>query len=221
MNKDKTYKFIAPESNEVHAKNSTADKTLKESIKYNGILTPLIVTRYGSDEYKVIDGVRRLKIAKELGLESIPYYLKTEDDFKPYKSANGKDSDNDRSDSEDEHSIEVKADYAKWSINLANGKINHEELVSMVKQLREKGMGYGAIAQRIGYSRSGVRKIIASFEKSSDKSSDSESEKKSKRFKSLVTTLDNIKKSIPDNQHNYIRAFDMVKEYLRKQIDAK
>ena len=84
----------------------------------------------------VIDGVRRLNIAKELGLESIPYYLKSENDFKPYKTANGKDSDNDRSDTEDEYPIEVKAEYADWTINLTNGKVNHEELFSMVKKLR-------------------------------------------------------------------------------------
>jgi len=221
MTTDKTYKFVLPESNEVHVKNSKTDKTLEESIKYNGIHSPIIVRRLEGEKYLVIDGVRRLKIAKKLGIESIPYWVKSENDFKPYKTANGKDSDNDRSDTEDEYPLEVKADYAKWSINLANGKINHEELVSMIKQLREKDMGYGAIAQRIGYSRSGVRKIIASFEKSSDKSSDSEAEKKSKRFKSLVTSLDNIKKSIPNNQQNYVRAFDMVKEYLSKQIDAK
>ena len=138
MNYGEIYKFVIPESKKVHIQNSKADAVLEESMKYNGCLSPLIVYKWEEDKLVVIDGVRRLRIANKLGLESLPYFLVTPETLKSYKTFNGEDSEDDRSEQEDEKAMDVKSGYAKWSINLTNGKINRDELVSVVKLLREK-----------------------------------------------------------------------------------
>ena len=216
MNYEQIYKFVIPESKRVHIQNSKADAVLEKSMKYNGCLSPLIVYKWEEDKLVVIDGVRRLRIANKLGLESLPYFLVTPETLKSYKTFNGEDSEDDRSEQEDEKAMDVKSGYAKWSINLTNGKINRDELVSVVKLLREKKMGYGAIAQRIGYSRSGVKKILESVEK------ETESKKQFKKFKSLIRTLDKILNDIPEeSKAKYSEAFATVKSYLQSQIETE
>ena len=77
-------------------------------------------------------------------------------------------------------------------------------------------MGYGAIAQRIGYSRSGVKKILESVEKETD------SKKHSKKFKTLISTLDKILNDIPEeSKAKYSEAFATVKSYLQSQIETE
>lgn len=49
---------------------------LKESIKEKGIIQPLLVRQTGMDEYELIAGERRLRAAKEIGLEKIPVIVK-------------------------------------------------------------------------------------------------------------------------------------------------
>ena len=45
---------------------------LKEEIQRKGMLLPLVVKRLRGNEFQVIDGEHRLKIARELGFKSIP-----------------------------------------------------------------------------------------------------------------------------------------------------
>lgn len=68
-----------------------------------------------------------------------------------------------------------------------------DELKNLVKRLRDSGLGYGAIAQRIGYGRSGVKKLLQASEK---KHQSSVSQKEKHSLKSLVTKLDNIRNGI-------------------------
>ena len=218
MNYEKIYKFVLPETQRVHIQNLKADAVLEESMKYNGCLSPLIVCKSKDGEkLEVIDGVRRLKIANKLRLERLPYFLVTLETLHSYKTFNGEDSEDDCSEQEDEKTIEVKAVHAKWSVNLTKGKIDREALVALVKWLREeKGFGYGAIAQRIGYSRSGVKKILESVEK------ETETKKHSKKFKNLISTLDKILNDIPKaSKEKYAEAFATVKSYLQSQIEAE
>lgn len=210
-------KFVIPESKRAHIQNSKADAVLEESMKYNGCLSPLIVYKWEEeDKLVVIDGLRRLRIANKIGLEKLPYFLVTPSTLKSYNTFNGEDSDDDCSEQEDEKALDVKSGYIKWSVNLTNGKINREELVSVVKMLREKGFGYGAIAQRIGYSRSGVKKILESSNKGA------EGKKQGRRLKSLINSLDKILNDIPkDSKAQYAEAFATVKSYLQSQIAAE
>ncbi|MCK9165055.1 MAG: ParB/RepB/Spo0J family partition protein [Candidatus Cloacimonas sp.] len=50
---------------------------LTESIKENGIIQPLIVTKTTSSEYELIAGERRLEAAKLAGLEKVPVVIRS------------------------------------------------------------------------------------------------------------------------------------------------
>lgn len=44
---------------------------LKDSIKKYGIIVPIVVIRIGEDRFRIISGYDRVKICKELGIETI------------------------------------------------------------------------------------------------------------------------------------------------------
>jgi ParB/RepB/Spo0J family partition protein len=48
------------------------DEILRNSIQLTGVQQPLIVARISSEQYLVMDGVRRWRVAKSLGLDSLP-----------------------------------------------------------------------------------------------------------------------------------------------------
>ncbi len=50
---------------------------LAESIKANGIIQPLIVTKTSASEYELIAGERRLEAARLAGLESVPVVIRS------------------------------------------------------------------------------------------------------------------------------------------------
>ena len=50
---------------------------LADSIKENGIIQPLIVTKTGNTEYELIAGERRLEAAKLAGLENVPVVIRS------------------------------------------------------------------------------------------------------------------------------------------------
>lgn len=49
---------------------------LIESIRYNGVLTPVTVRSIGKDKYEMISGHRRLYAVQKIGLDFIPAYIK-------------------------------------------------------------------------------------------------------------------------------------------------
>jgi ParB/RepB/Spo0J family partition protein len=49
--------------------------SLKESIKKHGIMSPLIVQEMGKDKYLLVDGERRWRMAKEIGLTEVPVII--------------------------------------------------------------------------------------------------------------------------------------------------
>ena len=49
---------------------------LMESIRANGILSPVLVRPVGNDRYEMISGHRRMHAAKLLGMESIPAIIR-------------------------------------------------------------------------------------------------------------------------------------------------
>lgn len=213
---EKISNFQIPESNKVHEEKLAADKTLEQSMKYLGCVNPILVRRNEDvpDKYEVIDGARRIRIARKIGLKELPCYLVTKKDFKPYKT--DKNTENDFSDSEAEKSFDVKAEYAIWAVNLTNGKVNSATLKDIVKRLREQGLGYGAIAQRTGYSRSGIKKILNALEKENSKHQEN-----TRPIKALITKLKNIREEIPVEQQECLKAFNIVTAYLQKKIESK
>lgn len=66
------------------------DHLLRNSIELGGIQQPLIVLRVSENKYSVVDGVRRLKIARDLGLREVPCVIEAaaEDDEDPVSYRN-------------------------------------------------------------------------------------------------------------------------------------
>lgn len=48
------------------------NKELKESVKENGLLEPIIVRSFSAGTYEIISGHRRVEICKELGIQTVP-----------------------------------------------------------------------------------------------------------------------------------------------------
>lgn len=66
--------------------NNRADAELVESVRYNGILMPILVRPVGT-HYTVVAGERRLQAAKLIGLETIPALVRSMDDEAAYEAA--------------------------------------------------------------------------------------------------------------------------------------
>ena len=60
-------------------KDDEAMKTLKESVKERGIVLPLLAFNNEDGEPELISGHRRLWVARELGLETVPVIMKRVD----------------------------------------------------------------------------------------------------------------------------------------------
>lgn len=63
---DEMYLFTYPQ---------VVDEKLKQSIQSMGILNPVVLEQKEDGNYRIISGIKRIKIAIELGLENIPAYL--------------------------------------------------------------------------------------------------------------------------------------------------
>mgnify|MGYP002536071447 CR=1 FL=1 len=48
------------------------NEELKESVKENGLLEPIIVRSFSAGTYEIISGHRRVEVCKELGLQTVP-----------------------------------------------------------------------------------------------------------------------------------------------------
>lgn len=65
--------FIIPNPNQPRKVfNQTELEGLASSIKYNGIIQPLVIRRITDEKYELISGERRLRAAKSVGLEAVP-----------------------------------------------------------------------------------------------------------------------------------------------------
>jgi ParB family chromosome partitioning protein len=62
-------------------------KALAASIRKHGILQPLLVRPFDNDQFLLVAGERRLRAAKEAGLETIPVVVREMDDQQAYELA--------------------------------------------------------------------------------------------------------------------------------------
>ena len=63
------------EGHPFYVKDDDDMEQLKESIRQQGVLTPLVVRPINNDEYEVISGHRRLHACKKAGIEMIPAFI--------------------------------------------------------------------------------------------------------------------------------------------------
>lgn len=121
-------------------------KVLRESIAKKGLLVPITV-RYEGDHYIIVDGIKRFAAWKEEYPDQ-PIFCTV----LSYEADGASTSDG-----------EVPEEQMKqdaFTINLARAKVPKKQVEAYVKELHSQGMGYKAIAQCIGYKKSGVQKIV-------------------------------------------------------------
>jgi len=105
-------------------------KELSESIKKNGIIQPIIVTKLG-DQLELIAGERRLKAAKLAGLSKVPVIIREADEQQKLE-------------------IAIIENIQRHDLNPI------EEADSYLKLSKEFGLSQEEVAQKVGKSRSAV-----------------------------------------------------------------
>lgn len=64
--------LIPFENHPFKKRNGVENEELKESVKENGLLQPIIVRSFSAGTYEIISGHRRVEVCKELGIQTIP-----------------------------------------------------------------------------------------------------------------------------------------------------
>ena len=105
-------------------------KELAESIKKNGIIQPILVTKRG-DQLEIIAGERRLKAAKLVGLSKVPVIIREADEQQKLELA-------------------IIENIQRYDLNPI------EEANSYLKLSQEFGLNQEEVAQKVGKSRSAV-----------------------------------------------------------------
>jgi ParB family chromosome partitioning protein len=108
---------------------------LIESIKINGVIQPIIVRRKGDGLFELIAGERRLRAAKQAGLQTVPAVIRN---------------------SSDEQALELAL-----VENLQRSDLNPmEEARGYLRMMREFDYTQETIAQRIGKDRSTIANLV-------------------------------------------------------------
>jgi ParB family chromosome partitioning protein len=109
---------------------------LAGSIKQHGILQPLVVTRAANGDYQLIAGERRLRAAKQAGLETVPVVIK-------------------------EVSAQQQLELALIE-NIQRADLDPIEEARAYALLEDQfGLKHGEIAQRVGKSRSTISETLS------------------------------------------------------------
>ena len=64
--------LIPFENHPFKKRNGVENEELKESVKENGLLQPIIVRSFSAGTYEIISGHRRVEACKELGMQTVP-----------------------------------------------------------------------------------------------------------------------------------------------------
>ena len=64
--------LIPFENHPFKKRNGVENEELKESVKENGLLQPIIVRSFSAGTYEIISGHRRVEACKELGIQTVP-----------------------------------------------------------------------------------------------------------------------------------------------------
>lgn len=108
---------------------------LSASIKEHGLLQPLVVTRLADDTYQLIAGERRLRAAKQAGLQNVPVVIK---------------------DVSEQQQLELAL-----IENIQRADLDPIEAARAYAVLEDQfGLKHGEIAQRVGKSRSTISETL-------------------------------------------------------------
>ena len=109
---------------------------LAETIRLQGIIQPVIVEEAGDGKYIIVDGERRVRAARIVGLEEVPVVL--------------------RQYSSDERRVEVSL-----TANIQRSDLNPIEEAAAYRQLMEmEGLGQDDVAAKVGKNRATVANAL-------------------------------------------------------------
>lgn len=109
------------------------NETLKNDIAERGIIVPVVI----DDQYNIIDGHNRLRIAVEIGLADIPFDIRV-------------------------GLTEAEKSQLAQDLNLHRRHLDKEKRQALAVRLRQDGLSYRQIADKLGVSEKTTRNDIAS-----------------------------------------------------------
>lgn len=198
-------KRFSPHPRDIHGLHRLAD-----SMRCHGMKLPLIV-RKEDQEYRLIDGHQRLRVWEYLNLgEKIPCII-VEANPQPDASSILLLT-NAEAPSPKEHKQVVFDLYTTMAVNLVRSKVDKNVLKSIVKYLHnEIGLGYGTIAQRIGYSKAGVQRMLKRMKAEKDCPVE-DSSVPAHSLRRLKTELKRLRETVPPAMEDA----DDVKEAIQR-----
>ena len=104
---------------------------LKADIAERGVIVPIILDEYSN----VIDGQHRLKVAADLALENVPIEIRS--------GLSGGEK-----------------EQLAWDLNAHRRQMTPEQRKARAKQLREQGLSYGDIAEKLHSTKSTIHRDI-------------------------------------------------------------
>lgn len=188
---------------------------LADSMRCHGMKLPLIVRKEGQ-AYRLIDGHKRLYAWKYLNLgEKIPCIV-IEADTKPAVSSLLPFSIPEQPSSK-ENQQEVYDLYTMIALNLVRSRLDKNVLKAIVKYLHDEiGLGYATIAQRIGYSKAGVQRMLNRMDAKKN-CSVAESSVPDHSLRRLKTELKRLRETVPpamDEAEAVKEAIQRIHEYI-------
>ncbi len=168
---------------------------LADSMRCLGMKLPLVV-RKEEQTYQLIDGHKRLQAWQYLRFEEkIPCIIIDADtkldvsSFLPITLSEPPSS--------KENQQEVYDLYTMIALNLVRSRLDKDVLKAIVKYLHDEiGLGYGTIAQRIGYSKAGVQRMLRRMDPKKD-GSIAENSIPGHSLRRLKTELKRLKETVP------------------------
>ena len=195
--------------------NTKSCKILQESIKENGLLTPIVARQMGS-KFLLLDGAKRLAAWKKVFPDQqIPCTILI---YEPSDRERGADTEN----------FKDQMFCDAYTMNLAWAKVPTKIVESFVWKLHQSGIGYETIARYIGYKKSGIQKMIQ--RRKSEASCDGTIQEKRtlskiKRARTLIRNIFhelNGEEDFPDLLDNIEAFLQMHEEHLQSCfVDTK
>lgn len=186
-------------------------KAFQASLKEVGLLDPITV-RHESNEYLVVDGVRRLAAwEKVFPDQPIPCNILNDSSDNEEHSSEGKDS-----------AEQMKLD--AYTINLARAKVPTENVEELVWEMHKKEIGYETIANCFGYKKAGIQKMINRLKiKHGEAISTSTSVPTKKqtlnKIKRVRTQLENLSNELDVSNEDDKKLFDEIGKLLQAHAD--
>lgn len=203
-----TIEIIPLERFSLHPNDMHGLHQLANSMRCHGMKLPLIVRRE-EKFYRLIDGNKRLHVWLYLKLgENIPCLIidastKPNESLLPFTITEPP--------SLKENQQAVYDLYTMIALNLVRSKMDKDVLKAIVKYLYDEiGLGYGTIAQRIGYSKAGVKKMLNRMDAEKD-SAIASSSPPSHVLRRLRTELKKLAETIPSTADDADKVMDAIR----------